>query len=327
MTFQRDHAEAFRRQVGNGRQVLISTHIHPDPDAVGSALAAAEMVAQIGGKPTIVLESRFAPRLERLPGTEFILSHAAGAALPAFDVALVVDCGNQSRVGTVESLLDKLFIVNVDHHISNDHFGGLNIVDVESAATGELLFLILRELGLTLSPTLATNLYAGILTDTGRFRFSSTTARTLEIAAALRAAGADVTFVTNALYYDLPEKDIRSMGKIYDTLELFAEGRVSTLFARQHFLVEDPDSIVDLALSIRGVEVAALLSETGTEKIRVSLRSKKFVNVSAIAESFGGGGHERAAGFRMTGTLESVRAKTLPVLDAALRAAPVTGSG
>jgi phosphoesterase RecJ-like protein len=313
--------EILRHKLGAGQTVLISTHVHPDPDAIGSVLAAAELVEQLGGRPRIIIETRFAPRLEHLPGTARIESFAPTLKTETFHTALIVDCGNRERVGTVEELLTSgLFVINVDHHVSNDQFGDLNIVDVESAATGELLFLIARDLGLTLTPTLATNLFAGMLTDTGRFRYSSTRARTLSVAAELRQAGADVTFITNALYYDLPEKDIRSMGSIYATLEMFQSGRISTLFARSAVLVEDPDSIVDLALSIRGVEIASLLSETESEKIRVSLRSKTFVNVSKIASFFGGGGHERAAGFRMTGTLESVRATMLPVLSAALEA-------
>lgn len=319
----------FRERLSRAKPVLISAHIHPDPDAVGSVLAAAEMVRQLGGIPRIVLESRFAPRLERLPGTDTIESLSSEHRDVPFETALIVDCGNRSRIGDVENLLTaETFVINVDHHVSNDRFGQLNFVDVESSATGELLFLIATALNLNVSASLATNLFAGLLTDTGRFRYSSTTARTLKIAADLRSAGADLTFITNALYYDLPEKDIRSMGTIYSTLDMFDGGKISTLFARRDVLVEDPDSIVDLALSIRGVEIAALLSETESEKIRVSLRSKSFVNVSKIAESFGGGGHERAAGFRMTGTLETVRETMLPALQKALadvKASAVSG--
>ncbi len=201
---------------------------------------------------------------------------------------------------------------------SNDRFGALNFVDLESAATGELLFLLIRELGLTLTPAIAENLFAGLLTDTGRFRYPSTTARTLHIAAELVAAGADVTRLTNGLYYDILAADVKSLGTIYSSLELFADGRIATLFCRLEQLVEDPDTVVDTAISIRGVQAAALLSETTEGKIRVSLRSKRFVNVSEIAAGFGGGGHEKAAGFRMQGNLESVRQRLLPVLTAAL---------
>jgi phosphoesterase RecJ-like protein len=233
-----------------------------------------------------------------------------------FDRAFIVDCGSLSRIGDVAQLLDEpRTIINVDHHVSNDNFGSTNIVDAHASAACEILYRACKYLEIHITPALATNLYAGILTDTGRFRYSSTTPGCLEAAADLARAGADVTRITNSLYFDLPEKDLRSMSRIYATLELFEDGKISTLFCRADNLVEDPDSIVDLALSIRGVEVAALMSEAG-EKIRISLRSKHYVNVARIAESLGGGGHERAAGFRMQGTLESVRTRVLPILAA-----------
>lgn len=235
---------------------------------------------------------------------------------------MIVDAGGLERIGDVQSLIaDDAVIFNVDHHLSNDRFGTVNFVDLESSATGELLFLLCREMGIAISPTLANNLYAGLLTDTGRFRHANTTSRVFRIAAELVDAGADVTPITNAMYFNIPAVDVLSVGAIYSTLELFEEGRISTMFARLEHLVEDPDSVVEIALSIRGVSTAALLMETTEGKIRVSLRSRHNVNVAAIAESFGGGGHAKAAGFRMKGTLESVRERLLPVLQAAIRTA------
>jgi phosphoesterase RecJ-like protein len=319
--------ETFREAVSGGETVLVSTHIHPDPDAIGSVLAVREMIEQLGGRPVVVLQDQVPPRCRVLPGAETVVTFSENAATRRFHVAVIVDAGSLSRIGDVQALLEpdaRLF--NLDHHLSNERFGEVNLVSREYSATAELLYGLCNDLGLTITPTLADNLFAGLLTDTGRFRYSSTTARTFAIAADLAARGAEITRITNAMYFDISAQDILSMGAIYSSLELFGDGRISTLFARLDFLVEDPDSVVDMALSIQNVTVAALLSETPEGKIRVSLRSRDIVNVAAIAEAFGGGGHERAAGFRMRGTLESVRERLLPVLLKALEAGTSTAT-
>ena len=314
MTPQASDWESFRRAVRD-RKALISTHVHPDPDAIGSALAMRDILLQLDCEPHIILADPFPPRMAWLPGAETIITLPAGEAQATYDFAVIVDAANRSRIGDVEKLLTpSVEIVNIDHHISNDNFGHLNYVDVSTAATAELLFYLCRGLRLELTPDIATNLYAGLLTDTGRFRYSNTNPHVFEVAAELVRVGANPTEITNRLYYDLPEQDIRSMGGIYSTLTMFANGKIGTLMVRREQLLEDPDSVVDLALSIRGVEVAALLSEAPEGKIRISLRSRNYVNVSNIAQSFGGGGHEKAAGFRMHGTLESVRERILPAL-------------
>ena len=321
MTLRAADVEEFRRAV-NGRRVLVSTHVHPDPDAIGSSLAMRDILLRLDSEPHVILADPFPPRMQWLPGAETIVTLPAADAQNSYAVAAIVDAANRSRIGDVEKLLmTDAVVVNFDHHISNDNFGSINFVDVSCSATAELLYDLCRKLKLEITPELATNLYAGLLTDTGRFRYSNTSSRSLEVAADLMRSGANVTEITNRLYYDLPEQDLRSIGAIYSSLTMYGDGKISTLLVRLEQLVEDPDSVVDLALSIRGVEIAAMLSEAHDGKIRVSLRSRNFVNVSAIAQSFGGGGHEKAAGFRMKGTLESVRERILPALLEAVHVA------
>ncbi len=322
MTFPAHELLKLREIAFAGSRILVASHINPDPDAIGSILAASNLLAQLGAAPVAVVERGFAPRCRSLPGADTIRTVAQLPAETRFDCAFIVDCGSLSRIGDAERFLNSgAFLINVDHHVSNDAFGSVNWVMVESSATCEILYELCRELSLKIDRDLATNLYAGILTDTGRFRFSNTHARTLQIAAELIALGTDPTTITNILYYDLPERDLRSMSRIFGSLELHGGGSVSSMIVRKESLVEDPDSIVDLGLSIRGVEIAALLSETDNDRIRVSLRSKRYVNVSEIAARLGGGGHERAAGFRMQGNLESVRERVVPILVDASRAA------
>jgi phosphoesterase RecJ-like protein len=250
-----------------------------------------------------------------MPGAELIRKPAEFAADEKFDRVIVVDSGSLSRIGAVESLLAQdAVIVNIDHHRSNDQFGKINIVHPRCAACGELLYFLFRELGVDITPTMAMNLFSGILTDTGRFRHSNTTSVSLHVAAELAAHGADVSRITEQLYYGIPADDVRRMGLILSSVELHGSGRISTMLVPLENAVEDPDNIADLARAIRGVEVAALFSEMADGKIRVSLRSNATVNVAEIATKFGGGGHERAAGFRVSGTLRGVRDRVLPTL-------------
>jgi phosphoesterase RecJ-like protein len=303
-------------------RVLISSHVRPDPDAIGSVLALRETVLQCGGTPVCVMEDSCPERCKILFGADEILTYTDAAKLELFDDVIVVDSGNRERVGEVEKLIPKSArVANLDHHISNTKFGTINFVDIDASASGELLFGLFGELGVSITDTMATNLLAGILTDTGRFRHSNTTPATLKVAASLVEAGAKISHLTEQLYYTIPARDIRSTAQILASLELHAEGKISTMFVPLDYVVEDPDNLVDLGRAIDGVEVAVLFSEMKDGRIRVSLRSRSIVNVSAIAESFGGGGHERAAGFRMYGTMRSVQARLLPGLMNALNPA------
>lgn len=321
MTFLKEDLEFLRRTV-SGARVLVSTHVHPDPDAIGSAIAASDMLRQMGAQPQIILADPFPPRMQWLPGAESIVTLPFGMDGALFPVAFIVDAANLSRIGDVEKLLlPGATIINCDHHVSNDGFGALSFVDVAYAATAELLYDLCLVLGLAVTVDIATNLYAGLLTDTGRFRYTNTSARALEVAAELVRRGVNLTEITNRLYYDIPVQDVHSVGAIFSTLTLYADGKISMMLVRRENIVEDPDTVVDTGLSIRGVEIAALLTEAPEGRIRVSLRSRNYVNVSAIAERFGGGGHEKAAGFRMRGELESVRQRVLPALMDAVQVA------
>jgi phosphoesterase RecJ-like protein len=321
VTFRPEDLEFLRRSL-KGARVLISTHVHPDPDAIGSVLAARDLLLQLGAQPQIILADPFPPRMQWLPAADKIVTLPSGSNGAPFSVAFIVDAANLSRIGDVEKLLlPGATVINCDHHVSNDHFGALSFVDVAYAATAELLYDLCLALNLTLTVDVATNLYAGLLTDTGRFRYSNTSARALEVAAALVRVGANITDITNRLYYDISEPDVRSVGGIFSTLALYGDGKISMMLVRRENVVEDPDTVVDTGLSIRGVEISALLTEAPEGKIRVSLRSRNYVNVSDIAARFGGGGHEKAAGFRMRGELEGVRQRILPALLEAVQAA------
>lgn len=318
MKFNSHDLEKLKALLVPGAEILVSTHIRPDPDAIGSVLAIREMLLQSGCKPHIVLEDACPPRCKFLPGANEIIVFVNirwGWKAGEFDKVIIVDAGDRERIGEVAYLINETAgIVNIDHHRSNEHFGTLNFVYPDTAACGELLYFLQKALSLELTPTLATNLYAGLVTDTGRFRHSNTTTRSMQVGAALLEAGADASAITDHLYFDISAQDVRNIGIILGTMELHGQGEVCTMLVKLEQSIEDPDHVVDLARAINGVEVAALLSEMHDGKIRVSLRSKSCVDVSEIAESFGGGGHVRAAGFRMIGALTEVRDTVVPAL-------------
>jgi phosphoesterase RecJ-like protein len=312
--------ERLKSLLASGEKVLATTHIRPDPDAIGSVLAIQEMITVMGSEPIVVLEDPCPPRCLFLPGAGLIQSFDGLPERERFTRVIVVDAGDRGRIGEVEKLISaQAEIVNIDHHGSNEEFGSLNFVYPDTAACGELLYFLIKALGIELTPTLAVNLYAGLVTDTGRFRHTNTTSRSMQVAAALIDGGADAHEITDKLYYTISARDIRCMGEILQSLELHGDGEVSTMLVSRDQCIEDPDHVVDFARAVEGVELAALMSEMKDGKIRVSLRSKSFVDVSKLAESFGGGGHRRAAGFRIFGTLPEIKRKIVPVLLKAVK--------
>ncbi|MBK6767020.1 MAG: bifunctional oligoribonuclease/PAP phosphatase NrnA [bacterium] len=319
MTLSAATMRDLRPYLGDSR-VLITAHMRPDPDAIGSVLALREAVLQVGGTPTCMLEDECPVRCKVLPGAPEIKVAKDCGGLPPFETVIVADSGNRDRIGEVESFVaPHARIANIDHHVSNTRYGQLVLLDCDAAASGEVLYEIFIELGLRITSSVAANLLAGILTDTGRFRHSNTSPTTLRIAAELVEAGASLTQLTEQLYFSIPAQDLFSTSQVLSSLEFFADGQISTMFVPRDYAVEDPDNLIDLGRAIDGVEVAVLFSEMKDNRIRVSLRSKSRINVSEIAERFGGGGHERAAGFRMYGTMQTVQQRLLPVLSEALQ--------
>jgi phosphoesterase RecJ-like protein len=307
--------------------LLLTTHVHPDGDAVSSLLAFRFLCDRLGRDAIAAMADPIPQRLRFLPGIEKVVVTERESLSKRFDAAIILDAGSLNRIGNLESCLsESVKIVNIDHHISNNHFGEINIIHLDASATSQIIFDMFGDLGFTPTAEEATCLYTGILTDTGRFRFGNTTARALEVASRLVEFGADPTRITEQIYYEIPADDIGKTRRALETLELFAGGQVCTLFLSSENQVQDSDALVDMALSIQGVEVALLFCEMGDGRIRISLRSKSRVNVSELAERFGGGGHFKAAGLRMRGTLESTRERVLPVVVEAVewREAQVT---
>lgn len=303
-----------------------TTHTRADGDAIASVLAAAACCRWLGRPCRVVIPDpkphdsfRFLPGIETVEGAEDVE--------PGFspEAAIVVDVPNLERLGAVRRLLPEMErVANIDHHPSNTGFGGAVYVDPGASSSAELLHDLALHLGLPVDGELAVLIYTGIVYDTGRFAFSNTSPKAVSIAAEMLRRGVEPHEVSRALYYERRVADLRALGRCMEALELHLEGRVSVmsvphaLYASHPAPPLDTEGFVDTALSVEGVEVACLLKEEEPGMVRVSLRSKGPCDVDAVARSFDGGGHVKAAGCSLSGSLEEVKGEVVVALGRAM---------
>lgn len=311
---------AFDRAPG---RALMLGHVHPDADvlgtllAIGEALAARRWSVVAGGPHPAPGALSFLPGVERYQ----VLKTLEGA----FDVAVLTDCPNPDRT---EGLIDAAkrtapVVVNIDHHPDNRRYGTVNWIDVGAAATGEMVYRLLTALRAPLTPSIATNLFTAVHTDTGSFRYSNVTPETFRIAAALTAAGARPDAVSSALYERRAPDALRLLGESLARVRVSDDGRVAWLALPAGVVPErfiESEELVNYPRSIAGVKVACLLRELDGGRVKVSLRAKGDVDVNRIAGGFGGGGHANAAGCTLNGPLEAVTRRVLDAVSAALAA-------
>lgn len=305
-----------------GKRFLIVSHVNPDGDAIGSSLGLM-LALQVAGKEAFAYNESGVPALYRfLPRANEIIQEIPPGP---FDATFVLDCSTAERVGgAFVALAQKGMLVVVDHHPPREPLEGVCLIDTQASATAELVYGILQEARLSIPPEAATALYAAIMTDTGSFRFSNTTSRSLDVASRLMALGADHRRLVENIYESYPPERFRLLAMTLDTLEFFYGGRLATICTTKAMFreagAEDDltEGFVDLPRSIRGVEVAAFIREKEECEYRVNLRSRGGVDVGEVAARFGGGGHPNAAGCTLKGALEEVRAALLEALGEAL---------
>lgn len=301
------------RAIQKAKSVLIVTHTDPDGDAIGSALAMCLALKGKGKKVTTYCRDRVPEIYKFLPQSSKI-KHALGRG--KFDIAVAVDCGGENRVGKgihLGSLAGT--VINIDHHPDNTKFGDINLIKNISSVS-EILFRLFREMGVKITKEIAACLYAGIMTDTGNFRYDYTTAETFDTAAFLARAGADISRIAMAVYESKTQSSVKVLGAAMYRLETSKSGKVAWTVLPRKLMdsigakSEDLTGIVDQIRSIKGVEVAVLFREED-DGIKVNFRSKYKVNVSVIAKKLGGGGHIRASGAILDVKLEDAKEKVL----------------
>lgn len=311
--------QALRR----GRSVAVISHISPEADTLGSALAAYFILRKAGKEVALFNADPIPRRYLFLPGAKEIVR--CDRIPRPFEIYLVVDSSDRERAGgLLQDLPPRSLVINIDHHPSNKDFGDLNWVEASASSTGEMVFQLFKGMGVPIPPEAATNLYAAILTDTGSFRFSNTTPSALRAAAELIELGADPQEVANQLYDQEDPKNLRFLGKVLSEMVVSEDGAVAYIVIRRADLeaagvgMEETEGFINYPMSLKRVRVALAFKEMAEDVIKVSLRSKDLVDVAQIASLFQGGGHKKAAGCLLSGDLREVKERVLAEVRNAL---------
>jgi len=312
-----------RRVIEEHRSFVLLEHHKPDGDCIGSGLALVQALRGLGKQALLVSEDPHPAVYDFLPGREF---HTRSQYIAPEDykaeVAIFIDCTDPERTGRAIELARDTIWINIDHHVSNTGFGDLSLVVPEAAATGEIVYRLLLYMRVPITKEIATCLYAAIATDTGGFRYQNTTAETFEIAGALVGYGASPWEVAEQVFETRTVSSVLLLAKALGTLKLHRGGKLATVAVTREMMAQagaspdDTEGIISYPRSISGVEVSLLFREMEDGSgFHVSFRSRLKVDVSKVAVKLGGGGHPRAAGAYVKGTLEEVTQKVLAILD------------
>lgn len=301
---------------------IVTTHESPDGDAVGSTLALGNYLRGLGKDVTIYLSDPLPEIYAFLPLADQVVSTIPDRT---FDVCFVLDVGEFRRAG--EELMKFSGIgkfINIDHHLHCDNFGAINLIDPEAAATGVLIYRIIRAAGHDVDYDTALGIYTAVITDTGSFHYSNANQEAFDVAGEMVARGVNAWSVAEKLYESQPQKRLELLALALSTLTVSSRGDVASItvtldmYEKTGASAELTDGFINYPRSIRGVEVAIFFRETKPGLFKVGFRSKGKVNVSALAAGFEGGGHHNAAGGVVSGTLEEVREKVFAHLAQAL---------
>jgi phosphoesterase RecJ-like protein len=290
------------------QRFVIVSHVRPDGDAVGSQMAMAHALRALGKDVRVVSRDLAPPPLQVFPGVSEI--EIVDRVDDPGDAVIVMESGDLLRTGVAG--LEQGFVINIDHHVGNSMFGAINWFDVSAAACGEMVFDLVRELGVPLSHDIAVHLYVAILTDTGSFHHSNITPRTFEICRECVAAGVSPAVVARSVYDSNNLGRLKLMGAVLSRMQLASGGRLAIMSVDQELVTasagtyEDTEGLINLPLTVREIQAVLFLKEVGPLDWRVSMRSKGEVNINAVAREFGGGGHKNASGCSASGTLQQL---------------------
>lgn len=307
----------------NAKSVVIGSHINPDGDAIGSTLALGAALEHFGKKVVMYNRDRIPDNLKFLEGTEKIVQ-----VIPdeTFDAAVLVDCASKDRAGEpfVKAKIKGPSIA-IDHHRIEDIEVDIPCLDESAASAGEVILRLVEKMNAPVTSAMAMSIYCTLAVDTGFFRYSNTTERILRVAADLVAKGANSWTVAMNLEESYSLSRFRLLARSLDTLEVSDDGRYASMEVTQKMANEAgaemqiSEEFAGIPRSIKFVIVSALFREMGKDRIRVSLRSKEDIDVSAIAGRFGGGGHPFASGCTINGTMAEAKKKMKDILAEAFR--------
>lgn len=314
-------------ELDRSEKIYLISHINPDGDSIGSLIAMGISLQSRYRDKVVMLKSDSTPkRFQFLKGTESLIDIDNLINVSENSTLITLDCGDIHRIGDAYNYLEKFStIINFDHHISNTNFGDINIVNNNASSTGEIVYSFIKENNLKLDLDIANALYAAISTDTGSFKYENTTSNTHRIVAELLDLNISREKIITKLYQNRSIQKTNIFIEGIKKLEFRHNNRVGlTIITNEMMenceaLPEDTDGIVEFIRDTENIEVACIIKEINPNKVKISLRSKEYLDVSKVAESYGGGGHIRAAGCTIEDNIVSAKVKILEEIFKQLR--------
>jgi phosphoesterase RecJ-like protein len=316
--------DALLNAIGSADHLLVTTHADPDGDAIGSLLAMGLGLTRLGKQVSFYVESPIPAVYQFLPAVDRIRRRLPPAG--TCDAAVVLDCGDGSRVGEGWPVVSRIPVVlNIDHHVSNTGFGSHRLIEGTACATAEIVYRLIRRMGVCIDRDIATCIYTGILTDTGSFRFANTNAASFAISREMTELGVEPHEVARHVYGSYSLGRIKLLNLALNSIEISPNGKLSLMTVTRGMMeetqtqAEDADGLINYARRIEDVRVAALIQEQvngrapagAPGRFHVSLRSDGSVDVAALAGTYGGGGHHSAAGFQIDATLADIKSRLM----------------
>lgn len=291
------------------RRLLITSHARPDGDSIGSQLAAAYALRDLGKVVTIVNADRAPQPIMQFPGVGSIT--IADRVEGEYDAAIIMECGDLARTGVAG--LDRSLVINIDHHPGNTGYGQINWFDPAAAACGEMVFDLVEALGVPLTVEIATHIYLAILTDTGSFHYSSISTRTFDICRATLEAGVDPVAVARNVYDSNNMGRLKLFGAVLSAMQLDPTGRIAIVYLDHEMAraaggtYDDTEGLINLPLTVKEIQAVVFFKQMEGEEYRVSMRSKGEIDIGAVAKEFSGGGHKNAAGCTVKGGIDALQ--------------------
>jgi len=325
----------FVEVVRRHRRFLLTTHIRPDADGIGSLMALAEALRRQGKEVQMVIASAWPPRYDFLdPDKQIEQFTGPGERWQGAEVVIVLDTGTWNQLGDFGAFLAARRVpkVVIDHHLSQDDLGAVRLVDATAEATGRLVFEAISALGGSIDEPVASRLFVALAGDTGWFRHANTTPATFALAEQLERAGARPTSLYEQLYEQNTLPRLKLTGLVLERLQVVENGLVAFTeirrgdYAATGAVPQDSEDLVNYTRSIQGVEVGLFFMEQPRGGVKVSFRARACVDVARLAERFGGGGHRLASGVILDGTLEEARARVLAAVHEALLHTPIVSA-
>ena len=304
------------------QRFVLSSHARPDGDSIGSQLAMAYALKAIGKDVTVVNADPAPAPLMAFPGVADIV--IAPTVEGEFDAAIIMECSNLARTGV--SGLERFFVVNIDHHPGNSNYGQINWFNAGAAACGEMVFDLVRALGIPLTVDIATHVYLAILTDTGSFHYSSISPRTFDICRETLEAGVDPVMVARNVYDSNNMGRLKLFGAVLSAMQIDPTGHIAIVYLDHEMAraaggtYEDTEGLINLPLTVKEIQAVVFFKQDEADQYRVSMRSKGAIDIGAVAKQFGGGGHKNAAGCTVTGPIDALQKEFVERIEEAVSA-------